>query len=60
MCGHKRYAGVAEWQTHLTQNQAGNTVRVQVPPSAPSKEACRIAASLFLIFVMEASPDRRG
>ena len=21
--GHKRYAGVAEWQTHLTQNQAG-------------------------------------
>jgi hypothetical protein len=29
------YAGVAEWQTHLTQNQAGNTVRVQVPPPAP-------------------------
>ena len=27
---------MAEWQTHLTQNQAGNTVRVQVPPSAPS------------------------
>ena len=27
-----RYAGVAEWQTHLTQNQAGNTVWVQVPP----------------------------
>lgn len=29
------YAGVAEWQTHLTQNQAGNTVWVQVPPPAP-------------------------
>lgn len=28
-------AGVAEWQTHLTQNQAGNTVWVQVPPPAP-------------------------
>ena len=25
-----RDAGVAEWQTHLTQNQAGNTVWVQV------------------------------
>ena len=31
-----RYAGVAEWQTHLTQNQAGNTVWVQVPPPAPT------------------------
>ena len=30
-----RDAGVAEWQTHLTQNQAGNTVWVQVPPPAP-------------------------
>lgn len=29
------HAGVAEWQTHLTQNQAGNTVWVQVPPPAP-------------------------
>ena len=24
------------WQTHLTQNQAGNTVWVQVPPPAPT------------------------
>ena len=31
-----RDAGVAEWQTHLTQNQAGNTVWVQVPPPAPT------------------------
>lgn len=31
-----RDAGVAEWQTHLTQNQAGNTVWVQVPPPAPN------------------------
>ena len=31
-----RDAGVAEWQTHLTQNQAGNTVWVQVPPTAPT------------------------
>lgn len=23
------------WQTHLTQNQAGNTVGVQVPSPAP-------------------------
>ena len=37
-----RDAGVAEWQTHLTQNQAGNTVWVQVPPPAPttSGNAC--------------------
>lgn len=34
-----RYAGVAEWQTHLTQNQAGNTVWVQVPPPAPNKNS---------------------
>ena len=32
-----RDAGVAEWQTHLTQNQAGNTVWVQVPPPAPTQ-----------------------
>lgn len=32
-------AGVAEWQTHLTQNQAGNTVWVQVPPPAPNKSS---------------------
>jgi hypothetical protein len=30
-------AGVAEWQTHLTQNQAGNTVGVQVPSPAPNR-----------------------
>lgn len=46
-----RNAGVAEWQTHLTQNQAGNTVWVQVPPPAPNlggKALC-LAAYFYIL-----------
>lgn len=46
-----RDAGVAEWQTHLTQNQAGNTVWVQVPPPAPTlggKTFCLTAYFLYI------------
>ena len=42
-----RDAGVAEWQTHLTQNQAGNTVWVQVPPPAPLQRAFQAIEMLF-------------
>ena len=47
-----RDAGVAEWQTHLTQNQAGNTVWVQVPPPAPntSGNACTGDKSNLITF----------
>ena len=31
----KYCAGVAEWQTQLTQNQPVTAMRVQVPPSVP-------------------------
>lgn len=43
-----RDAGVAEWQTHLTQNQAGNTVWVQVPPPAPTISRYCVTVSAFL------------
>ncbi len=43
-----RDAGVAEWQTHLTQNQAGNTVWVQVPPPAPTLGVRLLSYRLFL------------
>ena len=45
-----RYAGVAEWQTHLTQNQAGNTVWVQVPPPAPTLGGKTLSYRLFYIY----------
>ena len=47
-----RDAGVAEWQTHLTQNQAGNTVWVQVPPPAPTLGGKTfVLPPIFYIFI---------
>ena len=51
-----RDAGVAEWQTHLTQNQAGNTVWVQVPPPAPNisvmlTRVIRLILITFFVFL---------
>ena len=46
-----RDAGVAEWQTHFTQNQASNIVWVQVPPPAPDKEPSSYELGSFLCTV---------
>ncbi len=46
-----RDAGVAEWQTHLTQNQAGNTVWVQVPPPAPTLGGKTFVLPPIFIFI---------
>ena len=45
------HAGVAEWQTHLTQNQAGKTVGVQVPSPAPQKDVPIQSVRLFLFIL---------